>query len=37
MLVKNELRNFSKKEIPPVFKGQHDVAVLLNALKTIYR
>jgi oleate hydratase len=26
-----------KKEIPPVFKGQHDVAVLLNALKTIYR
>jgi len=26
-----------KKEIPPVFKGQHDVGVLLNALKTVYR
>ena len=26
-----------KKEIPPVFKGQHDVGVLLNALKTMHR
>ena len=25
------------KDIPPVFKGQHDVGVLLNALKTMYR
>jgi oleate hydratase len=25
------------KEIPPVFKGQHDVAVLFNALKTMHR
>ncbi|MDD1607655.1 MAG: oleate hydratase, partial [Methylococcaceae bacterium] len=26
-----------KREIPPVFKGQHDVAVLFNALKTMHR
>ena len=26
-----------KKEIPPVFKGQHDVGVLFNALKTMHR
>jgi len=26
-----------KKEIPPVFKGQHNVGVLLNALKTMHR
>ncbi len=26
-----------KKEIPTVFKGQHDVAVLFNALKTMHR
>jgi oleate hydratase len=25
------------REIPPVFKGQHDVAVLFNALKTMHR
>ena len=25
------------KPIPPVFKGQHDVGVLLNAFKTMYR
>jgi oleate hydratase len=25
------------KEIPPVFKGQHDIGVLLNALKTMHR
>jgi oleate hydratase len=24
-----------KQEIPPVFKGQHDVGVLFNALKTM--
>jgi oleate hydratase len=26
-----------KRDIPPVFKGQHDVAVLFNALKTMHR
>jgi oleate hydratase len=26
-----------KKDIPPVFKGQHDVAVLFNALKTMHK
>lgn len=26
-----------KQKIPPVFKGQHDVAVLFNAFKTMYR
>lgn len=26
-----------KREIPPVFKGQHDVVVLFNALKTMHR
>lgn len=26
-----------EKEIPPVFKGQHDVAVLFNALKTMHQ
>jgi oleate hydratase len=26
-----------KQEIPPVFKGQHDVGVLFNALKTMHR
>ena len=26
-----------KKEISPVFKGQHDVAVLFNAFKTMHR
>jgi oleate hydratase len=26
-----------KKEIPPVFKGQHDVGVLFNAFKTMHR
>ena len=27
-----------KKEIPPVFKGQHDdIGVLFNALKTMHR
>ncbi|MEQ1529307.1 MAG: oleate hydratase [Methylococcales bacterium] len=26
-----------KKAIPPVFKGQHDVGVLFNALKTMHR
>ncbi|MDP1771023.1 MAG: oleate hydratase [Methylobacter sp.] len=26
-----------KRDIPPVFKGQHDVGVLFNALKTMHR
>jgi len=26
-----------KRGIPPVFKGQHDVGVLFNALKTMHR
>jgi oleate hydratase len=25
------------KEVPPVFKGQHDVGVLFNAFKTMHR